>query len=487
MTPTANIRQVALQLLLAQEQSGQPVEQLLEHQLREHPLADGRDRRLLEALVYGVLRWRGLLDQVVAGYARHPLAKMKPLTLAALRLGILQLLILERLPASAAINETIKALRAARQPRWLTGFVNAVLRKAAADIERLGRQQYLAGLVAEGTAPTGQYASPDPLPMAVAAWLSHPPWLRQRWEQRYGLELCRELCHINNCLPPLVLRVNLHRLTASELLAQLQKAGIAATAGDYAPAAVVLPPGSGRVEDLPGYALGWFAVQDEAAQLVTMLLAGAGPGHYLDACAGLGGKTAHLAELLPPEATITALEPQSRRALLLTANLHRLGVTARLIQGELAAHLPAAELEAAGASHDKKGDTIPSPFLGFYRGILVDAPCSGLGVIRRHPDIRWNRRAAELKNYQRRQLELLSTAAELLQPGGVLVYVVCSFEPEENEEVIQLLLKRRPELRLSAPAPYLPVAARQLVRGDFFRSLPSDGLDGFFAARLVSV
>ncbi|MDZ7640446.1 MAG: transcription antitermination factor NusB [Desulfurivibrio sp.] len=504
MSSINNMRQAALELLLAREQSGQPVEWLLERYRQQHTLADQRDRRLLEALVYGVLRWQGLLDQVAAQYARHPLRTMKPLTLTALRLGLLQLLLLERIPASAALNETIKALRAARQPRWLTGFVNAVLRKVAGELASRGRQPYLAYLIAEAAPPSsprppvthrneppdepaGRSAaltdhSDDPALMAMAAWLSHPSWLRQRWDQRYGPELSRELCRSNNCLPPLVLRVNLHRLTVAEMIKRLRQAGWNPEYGRYAPAAVVLPAGGGRIEELPGYQQGWFAVQDEAAQLVTMLLASPTPGRYLDACAGVGGKTAHLAELLPPEATITALEPQENRFGRLTTNQARLGFTAHLQRCDLATHAAAVMDAAPAAAKNTTADAGGGP--GYYRGILVDAPCSGLGVIRRHPDIRWNRLATALQDYQRQQLELLTTATDLLQPGGVLVYVVCSFEPEENEEVITRLLKQRPELRLTAPESYLPPEARPLVKDDFFRCLPTAGLDGFFAARL---
>lgn len=441
---TKNIRHLALQVLLSQEEGGRPLDRVLAEHLARHPLADPRDRQLLMAMVYGVLRWRGLLDEVATRYSRHPLAKMKPLTLAALRLGIMQLLFFDRVPAAAAIDETIKALRSARQPSWLTGFVNGLLRSVARD--------------------RPQMTMPDEL-------LSHPVWLRQRWLARYGQETTGELCRINNRLPPLALRVNLQRTTLAQLLSQLQQAGIEAEPGAFLPEALLLPSYHGRIEGLPGYKQGWFAVQDQAAQLVSLLLAGGPVGRYLDACAGLGGKTAHLAQLLPPGAELVALEPQAARFALLRENLTRLGVSATVDQRSLedfAAAIPAEGSVAGG-----------------FQGILVDAPCSGLGVIRRHPDIRWNRAAADLVGYQHKQLALLAAAAGLLAPGGVLIYAVCSHEPEENEQVIAQLLAAYPHLTLDDPRPCLPEAARSLVAADgFFRSLPSAGLDGFFAARL---
>jgi len=444
MSQPKNIRHQALMVLLAQDEEGRPLDRVLARHLARHPLADSRDRQLLMAMAYGVLRWRGVLDEVASRYSRHPLAKMKPLTLAALRLGILQLLFFDRVPAAAAIDETIKALRVARQPSWLTGFVNALLRAVAGD--------------------RGRIKLPDELH-------SHPEWLRQRWLARYGSAATTELCRINNRLPPLVLRVNLARTTVAQLTTRLVQAGIETEPGVFVPEALLLSSYQGRIEELPGYGPGWFAVQDQAAQLVSLLLAGGPSGRYLDACAGLGGKTAHLAQLLPPDSELLALEPQLERFTLLQENLARLGVTAQIRQQSLE------ELVATQRRDGHDGDQ--------FQGILVDAPCSGLGVIRRHPDIRWNRQAADLIDYQGKQLALLTTAAELLAPGGVLVYAVCSHEPEENEQVIAQLLASLPRLTLEDPRPCLPAAARPLVGEDhFFRSLPSAGLDGFFAARL---
>ncbi len=445
-----NIRGLALRVLLTQEASGRPLDQVLREQLQANPLADLRDRQLLMAMVYGVLRWRGLLDEVAARYSRHPLAKMKPLTLAALRLGLVQLLFLDRMPAAAAIDETIKALQAARQPRWLTGFVNAILRAVARE--------------------RGQMELPSEL-------LSHPAWLRQRWLFRYGAEQSAELCRINNRLPPLVLRVNLARTTSACLAALLTQAGIDNQPGEYAPAALLLPDFHGRIEGLPGYGEGWFAVQDQAAQLISLLLAGGPVGRYLDGCAGLGGKAAHLAELLPSGSELVALEPQPARFALLQANLARLGVAADSRPESLMTSL---EDFAAGS--------VAAAAIGTFQGILIDAPCSGLGVIRRHPDIRWNRSAADLALYRDKQLALLRAAVPLLAPGGVLVYAVCSNEPEENQEVIGRLLAEQPQLALSDIRPQLPAAARVLVAGDgFFHSRPAADLDGFFAARLIKI
>lgn len=448
-------RQLAAAVLMAQEASGRPLDQVLAEQLAQQELPDPRDRQLVMALVYEVLRRRGILDQVVARYARHPLAGMKPLTLACLRLGICQLLFFDRLPAAAVINETVGVLRAARQPAWLTGFVNAVLRKVAAEKEKIP------GLSGDD-----------------AELVSHPAWLVARWQARYGAAITTAICRANNQPAPLCLRVerspqDMSGLVEKEgrdaMLAALAQAGIVAIPGLYAPAAVRISDYHGRIEELPGYGEGLFQIQDEAAQLVSMLFGPLAPGRYLDACAGLGGKTTHLARLLPAVGALLALEPHPGRLELLRRNLARLGGQAEIHQTTLA-------------------EFAARPAAGQFQGILLDVPCSGLGVIRRHPDIRWNRQPADLLRYQEQQVALLEQAASLLAPGGVLVYAVCSMEPEETEAVITRLRTARPELKLSDPRPWLPPAAVALVDDQgFFRSRPDQQLDGFFAARLKRV
>ncbi|MDH4322228.1 MAG: 16S rRNA (cytosine(967)-C(5))-methyltransferase RsmB, partial [Desulfobulbaceae bacterium] len=387
-----NPRGTAIGILSEWQRKRTPVEQLCEQGLTDFVGNDPRDRQLAWSLVLGVVRQLRFLDWVIGRYSKHPPAKMKPLTLQALRVGVYQLLFLDRVPASAAINETVQALKVAKQPKWLTGFVNGLLRNV--DRNR-------GGLGGEG--------------LAFGVRYSHPDWLVKRWQARYGAGRAEAICRSNNALPSLTLRLDLAAAGIAEYIETLRTAGIEAKAGRYAPTAVSLPGYRGAVRELPGYGQGWFQVQDEAAQLVSLLLAPFGEGAYLDGCAGLGGKTTHLARLLPAAARLVAVEPSEPRRLLLRENLARLQLAGRveIVAGELD------DLEESAARFD---------------GILIDAPCSGLGVVRRHPDIRWHREEAELVRYQAKQLDLLASSARLLQPGGVLVYATCSMEPEEGEE-----------------------------------------------------
>ncbi len=438
----SNSRAVAIETLIAWEKTGEPLDLVLETELTRHGFADSRDVSLVMAMVYGVVRWQGYLDGLNARAASHPLKKMKPLTLAALRIGLYQLLFMDRIPESAAINETVQALKAARQPKWLIGFANGLLRNLAR---------------AKATLPP---------PDDAAAMLSHPAWLVERWHGLFGPERTRLICGANNSLPVLTLLVNRKRITRDGFLDLLRQNSMCGEQGHFAPDAVRLPNFQGGIAELPGYAEGLFLVQDEAAQLVCHLLAPFTRGAYLDACAGLGGKALHLAQVLPESGRVVAVEPSQKRQTLLKANSQRLGGVEMEIHGTTLQ-------EFAGQRQ------------GAFAGVLVDAPCSGLGVIRRQPDIRWQRSLAALQGYQLKQRELLGAAAGLVEQGGVLVYATCSIDPMENDAVVAAFLNEHPEFSITQAQEFLPEAARGLCdEAGFLKTTAEQGLDGFFAARL---
>lgn len=437
-----NSRAIAMNTLLAWEKSTEPLDQHLDNTVSGAFLDDSRDKQLVMALVYGVVRWQGYLDAIIQKFSSHPVTKMKPLTLAALRIGLYQLVFLDRVPESAAINETVQALKLSRQPKWLAGFVNGVLRTMARQRGDLG------------------------VPDESAAVLSHPPWLVARWESLFGKERTKQICWTNNTPPVLVVRVNIRRIPVDDWMILLRENGVECERGLFGPEAVRIDNFQGPVTTLPGYEQGMFAVQDEAAQLVTPLLAPFAGGRYLDGCAGLGGKTLHLADLLPEGARVVAVDPSLKRQALLKDNLQRLGGPEIEIHG-------CTLQEFAGRSQ------------GGFAGVLVDAPCSGLGVIRRQPDIRWKRSMEALRGYKARQQELLKAAALLVERGGVLVYATCSIDPMENDEVIGGFLAEHPEFSITPAQEYLPESARGFCDGNgFFKTTPEQGLDGFFAVRL---
>jgi 16S rRNA (cytosine967-C5)-methyltransferase len=266
-----------------------------------------------------------------------------------------------------------------------------------------------------------------------------------------------------------VVRVNSSTIRREDFHRTLDEAGIPCKPGVYSPEAIILEDFHGSITTIPGYDEGFFQVQDEAAQLATGLL---GPFHrgkrYLDACAGLGGKTSHLLQLAKQhDLHIHAVEPEAHRLKKLRENLSRLFPTENpvIYEGQLQLF----------ASHC--ADL-------FFDGILIDAPCSGTGVTGRHPDIRWNRRPEELMRYQQEQLALLSVAAKLVARNGLLVYATCSLEPEENEHVVKQFLATHQEFVLTDCTPYLPVPAHCFVKNNFFMPHPSETIDGFFTVRM---
>jgi 16S rRNA (cytosine967-C5)-methyltransferase len=424
-----------------------PVKPLLDRAVRQYDLP-GNERSLAMQLVYGVLRNRQFLDRMVQLLSTTPLRKIDPLIHQALAVGLYQLSFLERIPPSAAVNEMVECCKTAKMPKRLQGFVNGILRQSIREKEALvGKAAFT---------ETG-----EPI-------VNHPEWLVAGWRNHFGDQEALRICAANNSEPMLVLRANTAKITRDGLTRYLTAAGIVARPGNYAEEAVLLPGYQGSIPAIPGYAEGFFQVQDEAAQLATGLL---GPfrrnGRYLDGCAGLGGKTSHLLQFAAAKALhVHAVEPEPYRLQKLRENVSRLfeGVAPIIHQQSLQEFF--------------LGDLPP------FAGILIDAPCSGSGVVGRHPDIRWNRRPEDLRRYPREQLQLLTHGAELLAPGGILVYATCSLEPEENDEVISAFLAGRPAFFLTDCTQQLPEAAHRFVVGGCFAPHPDATIDGFFAARL---
>jgi 16S rRNA (cytosine967-C5)-methyltransferase len=453
---TKSSRQAAIEILSQWESSAKTIDQLQQEWLKKNQLSDQRDSQLLMAIIYGIIRKRSFIDTCLAKFSKHPLRKMKPLTLAGLRVGLFQIISMDRVPDSAAVNETIKALKNLGQPKWLTGFVNAILRNIIRNKKKVTSIDYQKSL-------------------SEHIRLEHPEFLIKRWQDRYGKQTATDICNFNNQQPPLCLRLvpeNFPVLAEHEskkdfFLQCLAELSIKAEPGKYLDTAVILPDFKGSISELPGYGEGYFQVQDEAAQLVTMMLAPFETGEYLDCCAGLGGKATHLAQLLDSKSSLTAVDPNSHRIRLLQENLERL---------KLLKNVKIAQMDIASFQTAENQKT--------FSRILVDAPCSGIGVIRRHPEIRWKRKKRDFKRYRNMQLSILKEAARLLNNNGILVYATCTIEPEETSFVIESFLETHQDFSLTAPLG-LPLKAQELLDKNYFFSIPGcSGLDGFFAACL---
>ena len=445
-----NVRQLASEILLKVDNRKAYADLLLDHSLKDPALSD-RDRALLTELTYGTLRWRGKIDARLNLYCRLPLEDTDPFVRNLLRLTFYQLLFLDKIPAHAAVHEAVKIAKSHGGGK-VAGFVNAVLRN------------FLRG--------KNRTADPEPIEnwqAALATEYSHPHWLVRQWIDYFGREETLALMRANNERAPLLLRVNSCRSTREELLALLSRRGINAVPAPWSPVGIWVKSPS-PVDQLPGFQEGWFQVQGEASQLVGYLLAPQKGERILDACAAPGGKTTHIAELMADSGELIALDKSARGIEKIRENTTRLGLT---------------------SLHPAKADVSHSlsiEFSGPFDRILVDAPCSGLGTLRSHPEIKWHRNSIDIERLSALQTNIFDRMASYLKPGGVLVYSTCTLTEDENESVVEDFLERHKEFALENAAEYLPEKARSLVRGRYYMALPHrHNTDGFFAARMRKV
>jgi 16S rRNA (cytosine967-C5)-methyltransferase len=444
------VRQLASEILLKVETRKAYADILLDQALKT-PTLDDRDRALLTELVYGTLRWRGNIDGQLSRYLRQSLAKTDPLIGNLLRLSVYQLLFLDKIPDYAAVNEAVELAKIHGGAKT-AGFVNAVLRNFL---------RHKAG--------ANQVALDDPSAKALAVTYSHPEWLVTRWLNEFGSESAKALMYANNERAPLVLRVNLLKSTREELLERFLAAGIDANATPWSPQGIAVFSGP-AVDKLPGFADGSFQVQGEASQLVTYLLSPVPGERILDACAAPGGKSTHIAEMMQDRGELIAIDTSARGTAKIHENALRLGLESlRVLRADASAEVAGVALESCDR-------------------VLVDAPCSGLGTLRGHPEIKWHRNENDIRRLGGLQAKLLRRATGYLRPNGVLVYATCTLTREENEEIVAAFLAQYKEFELEDAARYLPGQATYMVRGKFFVALPQrDNTDGFFAARMRKV
>ena len=401
-----------------------------------------RDSALATELVFGTLRWQRYLDWILAPHAKRRLASLDARVLAILRMTAYQLVFLERVPAFAAVND---AVTLAPMTPGVKAFINAVLRSFA----RRGARER-------------EPAPPRDATEALATRCSFPTWLAARWVARYGYQDAEALMRTLNERPPLTLRANTLRLTREALATRLAaEQGLAPRATRWAPEGLVVGPG-GPPGTWRAFAEGLFVVQDEASMLVARLLAPAPGATIADVCAAPGTKTTHLAQLMEDRGRVLAFDPQPARLARVSEAAARLGIKCiEPLDGTVEALAPG--------------------FREACDGVLADAPCSNLGVLKRNPDVKWRREPAELAASAERQRRILDAAAGMVKPGGRLVYATCSLEPEENEGVVGPFLAAQPEFRRDPPAEFpLP-----LDPDGTLRCLPHrHGTDGFTAVRL---
>lgn len=446
-TRSPSARDLAVQVL-ERVRSGRFAEHALSEALTRVSLRK-EERALATELVYGVLRWQRRLDAIIDRCTENSSKRIKPAVRDILRIALYQLVLLEKIPPHAAVNEAVSQARRRFAP-GPAGFVNAVLRNALRNLSRVD--------------PAG---TEDPESLAIH--FSHPEWLVRRWISEIGKEATLRVLATNNTRASVDLRVNTLKIAERDFADMLEQAGYSWIRSALCPQSIRVNAVHGPIQSVPGYAQGLFAVQDVASQMIAPLLKAGTEHRILDACAAPGGKTAHLAALTHDRASIVAVDSDAVRLEEMRENLRRLGV----------------ERAELGVGDSRVASFLKS--LGSFDRILLDAPCSGLGVLRHNPEAKYRLLEEDLAGFGARQLRLLTSASQSLNVGGLLLYSVCTVSREETSEVIERFLASHQSFSLE-PFETEEVPLADLVTSSgYFRTFPSpvqEPMDGFFAARI---
>lgn len=435
-------RGLAVKTLTRVEQSGAYLDKLLNYELSGSGLGD-LDRRLLTELTTGVLRWQARLDWVLTGFYHGEFSKCIPVVKNALRVALYQILFLDRIPHSAAVNESVeivKRLKGLRSASVVNGVLRSVIRKLDAIT----------------------YPEPDGDPARyLSIMFSHPLWMVRRWVARYGAEQTERLLAANNARPGVALRVNPLRGSVDDVMRHLAERGLHPVRSANIETMVHVEGLAGIGAD-PLFREGRYTIQDEGAALASML-AEVRPGmRVVDLCAAPGGKSTAMAERMQGLGEIVAMDKYDSKLKLIDTAARRLGFE---------------DVIRTAAGDARKIALEPADV------VLVDAPCSGLGVLAKKPDIKWKREPDDIDAMTKLQREILENAGRMVKPGGHLVYSTCTIEPAENEDVVRAFLASHPEFE---PVPASEVLPASVVDDDgFLRTLPHlHGMDGTFGARM---
>lgn len=445
---SVSAREIALLVGKAVEEEGAYANLAL-NKLLEQYQPGKLDRAFATELVYGVLRNLNTIDWVLAHFLKQPLASQTIWIRNILRMGTYQIIFMPRIPDSAACNESVNLAKKYGH-EGVAKFVNGVLRNVAR------KQQNL------------DFPDPKDAPVDhIALKYSHPTWLVERWLNEYGFDQTVALCEANNRPSFNTVRTNTLKISRDQLIARLKEEGVDARETRYVPEGLILN-GFLSYRSLNSFQEGLFQVQDESSMLVAHVLNPATGSKVLDVAAAPGGKITHIAQLMGDTGQILAFDLYAHKLDLIMDNCKRLGI--KSIKTEVA---------------DSRN--LHQKYQGWADYILVDAPCSGLGVLRRRPDARWRKDPSQLPGIVRLQKEILQSAAACLRPGGVLVYSTCTITREENIGVVEDFLKDHPEFIMGDLRQFLPPGLDQeeTAENGYLQLLPHiHGTDGFFIARL---
>ncbi len=440
-------RAISLEILNRVEKTDRHPDDLLRDAFKRYRHLTVLNRAFVTELTYGALRWRGRLDWIVRHFSDVPFEKIDPVILNILRLGLYQIFFLTRTPAWAAVNESVELAKSSRGKKG-GGFVNAILRCALREKETL------------------PYPDKNEAPaLHVAVTESHPLWLVERWIESLGIEETLRICRANNQIAPLTLRTNTLKVRREVLVEKLKEKGLNATPTFFSDQGILVrdsPP----VSELPFLGQGLFVIQDEASQLITLLLDPKPGETILDACAAPGGKTTHIAQKMENVGEIYALDLHQEKLKQVEEACRRLGI--KIVKTKV-----------GNATH-----RLPMPGEMTFDRVLADVPCSGFGTLRRNPDLKWRRTQEDIERLSALQFSILKNLAGYVKEGGLLVYSTCTVFHEENEDVVERFLGEHQDFHLDSLRE-VPERCRQFMKRGYLETFSPNGeLDGFFAARL---
>lgn len=441
-------RQIALDVLSFWHKTSRTLDKSLENSSKEISNLSKNDKNLCNALIFGVLRNRESIDWTLAAFSDIPLEKIKVKPLYLLRIALFQILYMDRIPVFAAINTSVDLAKKSGGKKT-AGFVNAVLRKAAENHSSVS--------LPDEKAKKAKF---------ISVKFSLPFWLSKKWIHTFGFEKTKLLCQQINTVPCITLRTNTLKTDRDDLADRLSLVAKNIQMTDFATQGISFTNPDRPIMEFEPFKLGLFQVQDEAAQIVTQLLDPKPGEKVLDACAGLGGKTGHIAQLMENKGSVIATDLEAGKLEALELESKRLGID--IIQTKQANILK----------------TTIKDFGFYFDRVLLDAPCTGLGVLRRNPDSKWKRTKKDIARLGAKQKKMLNAAANLVKPGGILVYAVCSCEKEENEAVINKFLEKRKDFSIDKE--FESDNYKKLITSEgFLKTYPEiNNMDGFFAARL---
>ncbi|MCK5311070.1 MAG: 16S rRNA (cytosine(967)-C(5))-methyltransferase RsmB [Desulfobacteraceae bacterium] len=455
MTPDS--RHIALTILIDSETNKVVLDQSLNKFSKNLEKLSKKDRALTNSIIFGTLRFRAKLDWTIKPFSNKKIEELDSIVIWALRIALFQIMFMDKIPVSAAVNTAVNIVKA-EAGRGAANFTNAVLRKAS--------KNYSEVKLPDKTNDPALFLSIDK---------SMPLWLVKRWIKQYGIKECLKLCDTINSVPFITIRTNTLKTDRSNLFKLIENDVKNACLTKYADDGISFTNPSIPIHTLQSFKKGLFQVQDQAAQITTILLNPLPGETILDACAGNGGKTAHAAQLMQNKGRIVATDTSGKRLLNLEKEIIRLSLNiVETKQADI--------LKYSDKSFDKAFDKV-----------LVDAPCTGLGVLRRNPDAKWNKTYKDIKRNASKQKRLLSKTAQFVKPGGNILFSVCSSEKEENEDVIEDFLKQNNDFKidknlknqcLENQVPFLDSSF--FTDQGFFKSFPhAPFMDGFFVARLI--